>query len=138
MTDGQLYLLNIADKRVTPLTKDFNPSVQRAVWNKADGQIYFTAENRDCYSLYRMNPADGKIQQLEVSEDLVNSFSLAQNAPVMAYYGQSASNSDRLYTMNTKKMKSSLLEDLSKDILKDVELGECKAWSFTNSRGDTI
>ena len=75
MTDGQLYLLNIADKRVTPLTKDFNPSVQRAVWNKADGQIYFTAENRDCYSLYRMNPADGKIQQLEVSEDLVNSFS---------------------------------------------------------------
>ena len=54
------------------------------------------------------------------SEDLVNSFSLAQNAPVMAYYGQSASNSDRLYTMNTKKMKSSLLEDLSKDILKDV------------------
>ena len=36
------------------------------------------------------------------------------------------------------KMKSSLLEDLSKDILKDVELGECKAWSFTNSRGDTI
>lgn len=138
MTDGQFYLLNIADKRVTPLTKDFNPSVQRAVWNKADGQIYFTAENRDCYSLYRMNPADGKIQQLEVSEDLVNSFSLAQNAPVMAYYGQSASNSDRLYTMNTKKMKSSLLEDLSKDILKDVELGECKAWSFTNSRGDTI
>ena len=109
MTDGQLYLLNIADKRVTPLTKDFNPSVQRAVWNKVDGQIY-----------------------------LVNSFSLAQNAPVMVYYGQSASNSDRLYTMNTKKMKSSLLEDLSKDILKDVELGECKAWSFTNSRGDTI
>ena len=131
-------MLNIADKRVTPLTKDFNPSVQRAVWNKADGQIYFTAENCDCYSLYRMNPADGKILQLEVSEDLVNSFSLAQNAPVMAYYGQSASNSDRLYTMNTKKMKSSLLEDLSKDILKDVELGECKAWSFTNSRGDTI
>ena len=108
MTDGQLYLLNIADKRVTPLTKDFNPSVQRAVWNKADGQIYFTAENRDCYSLYRMNPADGKIQQLEVSEDLVNSFSLAQNAPVMAYYGQSASNSDRLYTMNTKKIEINL------------------------------
>ena len=137
-TDGQLYLLNIADKKVIPLTKDFNPSVQRAVWNKADGQVYFTAENRDCYSLYRMNPANGKIQQLEVPEDLVNSFSLAQNAPVMAYYGQSASNSDRMYTLNTKNLKSSMLEDLSKDILKDVVLGECKAWSFTNSRGDTI
>lgn len=26
MTDGQLYLLNIADKRVTPLTKDLIPA----------------------------------------------------------------------------------------------------------------
>ena len=138
MTDSQLYLLNIADGKVTPLTKDFNPSVQRTVWNEADGQIYFTAENRDCYSLYRMNPSTGKITRIEVPEELVNSFSLAQQAPVMAYYGQSASNSDRLYTLNTKNLKSALQEDLSKEILQDIELGECKAWSFTNSRGDTI
>lgn len=138
MTDGQLYLLGIADKRATPLTKEFNPSVQRAVWNKADGQVYFTAENRDCYSLYRMNPSDGKIRQIEVPEDLVNSFSLARQAPVMAFYGQGASNSDRLYSLDTERLKSKLLEDLSKDILKDVELGECKAWNFANSRGDTI
>lgn len=135
MTDQQLYVMNIADKKVTPLTKYFNPNVQRVVWNESDGKIYFTAENRDYYSLYQMNPEDGKIQQLEVPEDLVNSFSLAKDAPVMVYYGQSTSNSDRLYTLNTKNLKSSLVEDLSKDILKDVELGECKAWSFTNSRG---
>lgn len=138
MTDQQLYVMNIADKKVTPLTKYFNPNVQRVVWNESDGKIYFTAENRDYYSLYQMNPEDGKIQQLEVPEDLVNSFSLAKDAPVMVYYGQSTSNSDRLYTLNTKNLKSSLVEDLSNDILKDVELGECKAWSFTNSRGDTI
>lgn len=138
MTDGQLYLLDIADKKVTPLTKEFNPSVQRATWNEMDGQVYFTAENRDYYSLYRMDPATGKIRQLEVPEDLVNSFSLAQHAPVLVYYGQSASNSDRMYLLNLKNLKSSLQEDLSKNILKDVELGECKAWNFTNSRGDTI
>lgn len=138
MTDQQLYVMNIADKKVTPLTKYFNPNVQRVVWNESDGKIYFTAENRDYYSLYQMNPEDGKIQQLEVPEDLVNSFSLAKDAPVMVYYGQSTSNSDRLYTLNTKNLKSSLVEDLSNDILKEVELGECKAWSFTNSRGDTI
>lgn len=138
MTDNQLYLMNIVDKKITPLTKNFKPNVQRAVWNEADKQVYFTAENRDCYSLYRMNPVNGEIRQLDVPEELVKSFSLAQNAPVMAYYGQSASNSDRLYTLNTKNLKSSLIDDLSKDLLKNIELGECKAWSFTNSRGDTI
>ncbi len=138
MYDYQLYLMNLTDKKITPLTKFFNPSVQQTVWNKLDGQIYFTAENRDYISLYRMNPKDGKIQQIEVKEDLVKSISLSEDAPVLAYYGQGAMNSDRLYTLDTKKQKHTLVEDLSKDILKDIQLGECLDWNFINSKGNTI
>ena len=138
MYDYQMYLLNIADKRVTPVTKDFNPSIQQTVWSKADGQVYFTAENRDYISLYRMNPADGSIHSLDAREDLVKGVTFADNAPVMAYYGQGAMNSDRLYTFDLKKRKQSLVEDLSKEILKDVQLGECRDWNFLNSKGDTI
>ena len=136
--DYQMYIMNLADKKITPMTRDFNPSVQQTVWNKVDGQIYFTAENRDYISLYRMNPVNGKIQQLEAKEDLVKSFCLADQAPIMAYYGQGAMNSDRLYTFDTKKGKTILMEDLSREILKDVQLGECHAWNFISSRGDTI
>ena len=136
--DTQLYLMNLADKQITPLTKHFNPCVQRAVWSTADGQVYFTAENRDYISFYRLNPKNGKIQQIDVKEDLVTGFSLAQSAPVAAYYGQGASNSDRLYTLDTKKMKQALVEDLSKDILEGIQLGECRSWDFVNAKGDTI
>lgn len=138
MFDYQMYLMNLADKRITPVTKYFNPSVQRTIWNKVDGQIYFIAENRDYISLYRMNPINGKIQQLETKEDLVKALDMAENAPIMAYYGQGAMNSDRLYTLDTKKLKHTLVEDLSKDLLKDVQLGECRDWNFINSKGDTI
>lgn len=136
--DYQMYMMNLADKKVTPLTKQFNPSVQRIVWNRKDGQIYFTAENRDYVSLYRLNPADGKIRQIEVKEDLVKGFSVADNAPLMAYYGQGVMNSDRLYTLDTKKGKTVMVEDLSRETLKDVQLGECHDWNFVSSRGDTI
>ena len=136
--DYQLYLMNLGDKQILPMTKDFYPSVQQTIWNKVDGQIYFTAENRDYISLYRMNPADGKILQLDAKEDLVKSITLAESAPVMAYYGQGAMNSDRLYTLDTKKLKHTLVEDLSKDLLRDVQLGECRDWNFINSKGDTI
>ena len=136
--DTQLYLMDIAGKKITPLTKEFNPCVQRVVWNTADGQVYFTAENRDYLSFYRLNPKDGKIQQMDVNEDLVTGFALAAQAPVAAYYGQSASNSDRLYTVETKKWKQTLKEDLSAKILDGVQLGECKAWNFVNEKGDTI
>ena len=138
MYDYQMYLMDLADKKVTPVTKYFNPSVQRVVWNKVDGKIYFTAENRDYVSLYSMNPADGKIQQVETKEDLVKGLSLSANASLLAYYGQGAMNSDRLYTLDLKKKKHTLVEDLSKDILKDVQLGECRDWNFINSKGDTI
>ena len=136
--DYQLYIMNLADKKITPMTKNFNPSVQQTVWNKVDGQIYFTAENRDYISLYRMNPKDGKIQPMDVKEELVKGISLADHAPLMAYYGQGAMNSDRLYTLDIKKGKTTLVEDLSQEILKDVQLGECRDWNFINSKGDTI
>ena len=138
MYDYQMYLMDLADKKVTPVTKSFNPSVQRVVWNKVDGKIYFTAENRDYVSLYCMNPVDGKIQQVETKEDLVKGLSLSANASLLAYYGQGAMNSDRLYTLDLKKKKHTLVEDLSKDLLKDVQLGECRDWNFINSKGDTI
>lgn len=136
--DYQLYMMDLANRNVRPLTKDFNPAVSNVEWSTADGMIYFTAENRDYVSLYRLNPTNGKIQQIEVPEDMVSGFSLAQNAPCAVWYGQGASNSDRVYTLDLKKLKSTLTDDISARTLKDVELGECHAWNFTNSRGDTI
>lgn len=138
MIDTQLYLMNLADKKITPLTKEFDPNVQSVEWNTADNKVYFTAENRDYYSLYQLNPSTKQIRQIQVPEDLVLSFATAAHAPLMAWYGESASNSHRLYTLNTNNLKSTLQTDLSAQILKGVELGECKEWNFTNSRGDTI
>ena len=137
MIDTQLYLMTLSDKKVRPLTKDFNPNVQ-SDWSKADGNIYFTAEDKDCVHLFQLNPKSGKFTLLKTPEEYIKSFSLASSAAEMAFSGQSASNADRLYKMNTKALKSQLVDDLSARELKDVELGECKAWNFVNSRGDTL
>lgn len=138
MIDTQLYLMTLTDKKVRPLTKDFNPNVQSVDWSKADGNIYFTAEDKDCVHLFQLNPKSGKFTLLKTPEEYIKSFSLASSAAEMAFSGQSASNADRLYKMNTKALKSQLVDDLSARELKDVELGECKAWNFVNSRGDTL
>ena len=138
MYDYQLYLMDLADKKVIPVTKEFNPNVGDYHWNRYDGKIYFTAENTDLISLFCLNPANGAIEQLPAAEDLVKKFDLASDAPVMVWYGQGASNSDRAYITDLKKGKTTLLEDLSKEILNGVKLGECIPWNFTNSKGDEI
>lgn len=130
--------MNLADKKVRPMTKNFNPNVQSVDWSKADGNIYFTAEDKDCMHLFQLNPKSGKFTLLKTPEENIKSFSIAAAAPEMAFSGQSASNADRLYKMSTKAQKSLLVDDLSARLLKDIELGECKAWNFVNSRGDTL
>lgn len=138
MIDTQLYLMTLSDKKVRALTKDFNPNVLSTEWSKVDGNIYFTAEDKDCVHLFQLNPKSGKFTLLKTPEEYIKSFSLASSAAEMAFSGQSASNADRLYKMNTKALKSQLVDDLSARELKNVELGECKAWNFVNSRGDTL
>ena len=100
--------------------------------------MYFTALDRDYKRLYRMDAFTGKTEILTTGEDMVNGFSLADKAPKMAYFGQGASNTDRLYSMDLKSRKSSLLEDCHRERFHNVAFGECRNWDFINSRGDTI
>lgn len=138
MEDGQLFLFDLSTKTVTPMTKDFNPSVSNPTWSEHNGQIYFTADDKDCEHLFTLNPVTGKIHSLGALEDVVTNYSIASHAPIMTYIGQSASNSFRLYSYSLNTKKSVLIEDCSKVILKDVILGECHDWNFVSSRGDTI
>lgn len=137
MIDIQLYLMDLQSKQIEPLTKTFDPNVMQAVWSAADNCVYFNAEDRDCISLFRLNPAKKHIEKVNVPEEMVLGFSVAEKAPSLSFYGESASNAHRQYVVDLKKDASKLEEDLHGE-LKDVLLGECKAWDFVNSRGDTI
>ena len=137
-SDGQLFLYNIADKSIKPLTKDFDPSVDSYEWNALDKQIYITAKDKDRVRMYSLNPSNGKIKQLQAKEDVISDYSIANQAFEMVYFGLSASNSQRLYTYNLKNDASSCLIDLSKEILRDVTLGEVQDWNFVSAQGDTI
>jgi len=138
MYDYQLYVMDINNNEVKPLTKYFNPNVTDMEWSSADGKIYFMAENKDSVSLYRMEPASWEIHQMKVPEELVKSFTLANKAATMVYCGQGTKNSDRIYSVDLKNDSHKLVEDLSYELLDGIKLGDCKSWNFVNSRGDTI
>ena len=138
MYDYQLYVMNVKDKEVKPLTKYFNPNVTDMEWSAADGRIYFMAENKDSVSLYRMEPNSWEIHQMLVPEELVKGFTLANRANTMVYCGQGTKNSDRIYAVDLKNDSHRLVDDLSHELLDGIKLGDCKSWNFVNSRGDTI
>lgn len=140
MSDQQLFLYDLAAKQVRPVSKDFDPSIRTFTWNKRDNRIYLQAENKDCVHLYVLDPVKGEITPLPVNEDIVSDFTIADEAPELVYFGESVSNSQRLYSLRLDKKKSApvCLADLSEKILQDVTLGEVRDWNFQAAAGDTI
>lgn len=145
MSDKQLFFCDngsdfgLIGPSAIPITKDFNPSILNFSVNRKNRTIYFQAEDKDRVRLYSYTRT-GLITEYPVEEDIISDFSVAADAPELVYFGESASNSQRLYSMNLKKKEkeSVCLKDLSKDILKDITLGEVHDWNFQAATGDTI
>lgn len=138
LSDGQLFLYDLQTKKASALTKYFNPSVEQFEWNKNENQIYFLGTDRDCMHLFNLDPVSKKIKMIPTEEEVVYGYSFASESPEVAYYGASVSNSQRLYAENIQKNTSICLDDLSKERLKGIKLGEVKDWNFVSLRGDTI
>ena len=148
MTENELFLYDIASKKVTPLTKDFDPSIEKTDWSWADGQIYVSAEDRDYVNMFVINPKTGKITQIPVQGDDTYRFDLATHAPVLAYLSYKTLEPASAYVMNVSaaskisqssnfKVQSSKFFD-GREALGEAEVGKCSDWNFTNSKGDTV
>ncbi|MCR4915406.1 MAG: prolyl oligopeptidase family serine peptidase [Prevotella sp.] len=142
MTENELFIYDIASRQVRPLTKDFDPSVQRVTWSKADGKIYFSAENRDYVHLYSLDPATGSIEQQPVGGDYIYRWDIAAHAPVIAHLAYNTLEPASAYVTKMEKnaknrAKQWLLFD-GKTALGDAQVGTCQDWNFKNSKGDTV
>lgn len=138
--DIQAFIMNLSDRKVRPMTRDFNPSIGvPAVWNKADNMIYFKAEDGFDLPLYRMNPKSGDITRLDVKTGFTRNFSIGNDeSRWLGYTGMDYTYSGRGYLLDLKNGNSILIDDPMADQLSTVEFGKSEKWTFTSSNGDLI
>ena len=137
MTENELFLYDLATKNVKPLTKEFDPSVGTIGWSKADGAIYFTAEDRDYVRIFRLNPATGKTEQLPIDGDYAYRWDMAENAAVLTYLSYKAMEPASAYVQHASDKKPLVVFD-GRTALGDAQVGTCQDWNFKNSHGDTV
>ena len=140
MTEGELFIMDLASKDIKAITKDFNPSVGEYTWNKGSGNIYFVAEDKDRKPLFEYNPATGRFAEVPLPEDIVTAFSISENGLEGIAVGESAVNPDALYAFSSgkKTMKVRKLDSTGTRLLEEAQLAEVINWDFVNSKGDTI
>ena len=138
--DVQAFIYTIASGDVEPITRDFNPSIDKILqWNRTDGNIYFLTVDKDCKNIYRYLAKDKKIEELQLCQDVITSFSLPQDAPAKAaYIGAGTQSAGVAYMYDVKKKVSTLLADPMGEKLSGYELGDVEEWNFTSSDGTLI
>ena len=131
--------MDLTTKEITPITRDFNPSVSLLQWNRTDGCIYFNTTDKDCQPIYRYTPKKGTFEMLPLAEDVISSFTLADKAPqVAAYVGGGNTSTGVAYLYDGKKQTSKLLANPMQKMLDKIEFGRMEEWNFTASDGTTI
>lgn len=137
--DNQAYIMDIATRGITPLTRNFNPVVEPLQWNRSDGCIYFITTDEDCKNIYRYIPDEEKFEKLPLMEDVITSFSLPVDAPSMAaYIGGGNTSTGVAYIYDMKKKRSQLLANPMAESFADLEFGQMEEWYFTSKTGTRI
>lgn len=135
--DIQAYELNLADRKVRPLTVDFDPSIKQAEW-AADGKIYILGEEGFENNVFALDPATLKYTRIPLSIETLRGMSISRNGDKIAYWGQGADYAGSGYIYDTRKKKDTLVDDPLAERLAEIDMSKFEAWNWTDHSDGTV
>lgn len=136
--DGQAFIMNKETKNITPISRDFNPSLTFLTWNKGDNTIYFRAEDSTRQKICKYTPEKKRWALLPLQGDIIRTFSISDNGKNAAYYSIGGSSSTKAYLYDSKHKRSTLYADPMAEILSDITLGKIVPEIYTAKDGTPI
>jgi dipeptidyl aminopeptidase/acylaminoacyl peptidase len=136
--DTQAYLYDLEKKTADPITRSFNPSIERAIWSEYNNKIYFLAEDSTYKRIYVLDPEEKNIEHLNADADVVKGISLAKKAPIMAYSGNGIDYPSRSYLLDLASNKHLLISDPEKEFFNSIQFGKTEEWIFKAKGGYEI
>ena len=127
--DTQAFLYDTGTKTLEPITREFNPTVDNAVW-AGDGNVYFATVDRDMENVYRYLPATKKFEKINVPANIVSSFNVQENAvdfaPVAYALGSDSTAFPKVYKVDLSKNASAVFVDNSSELESKLAFPEVK------------
>lgn len=136
--DNQAFIYNIDTQEVKPVSRDFDPSIESAYWHPLDDSLYFRVTEKANGNLYRYSPNSGHYKRLQTNVDVVRGLSFAKQKRLAVYWGSGVTSPHKLYKIDLKKGKASLLKDINSDLFQSVKIGHVKDWDFKTENGKTV
>ena len=137
MFDYHLYLMDARTLKVTPVTADDATSIEDMEWSAADKCLYYTAQNGDSVSLYRLDMKTLKSTMVRQPLEELSGMSIASKGGNIMVHGSSMSVPYEVYNITAPagKAKAALVMAPNRDDYAGLRLSEAKPWSFETERG---
>ncbi len=136
--DTQAYLFDLATNSIEPISKNFDPAINQALWSQTENCIYFVTTDRSFRHLFRYNLLTKEFEYIECGVEVLGTFSLAREKPVAVYTGSSAAVPPKSFVIDLKTRESRLLLDPGKEDFSNVSFGDVKRWTCKNKNGVEI
>lgn len=138
--DDQLYSLDRATGTVTPLTRDFDPSIEAFAWSARAGRLFATATDTTAVGIYAWDPARPAWKPLPAPVEAVGGLALSADGSRLAWYGEDALRPERVFTLDLARKGSRPVEFAAPagEALADVEFGRHQTWDFSTADGTRI
>ena len=130
--DNQAYLYDTQTKKVQPISKLFDPSINQAYWCHAQECIYFTATDRSFRRLYRYDLNRKEFSIINCGVEALHQFDVSDKKPAAVYVGSSAASPSKAFFLDIQKREWNILHDPGKEDFANVKFGDVKRWIFKN------
>ena len=134
--DIQAYLFDLADRTARPITREFNPSIERAFWSGDGKVIRFLTTDGARTRLYDYAPAGKTFVPRESGVDVIERIDIASAAPRAVFVGSSPQTPPRVFLWDLKTGK---IRPLAGPLPgSEITAGKVETWTFKNRRGVEI
>jgi len=133
--DGQLYIHDLSDGGVTPVSRELKPSISTMHWSRADGKIYCICNDRQDEPVYAYDVKRDEWTRLDAGVDVVEALDVARGAPVAVVAGSRATMPQQVTLLDLRRGKARTLLDPAAERYADVEFGRVEPWSCKLSDG---
>ncbi len=136
--DNQAYLFDLKSHKVTPITKDFKPSIMESYWNPYNKQIYFLTTDRSYQDIWQYNPDSKQFKKLNTTVDAIGQMSFAAKSPMMSFSGSSMQTPNTGWVYNLSNNKEEEVSNPEKSFFSNIKFGKVENWNFKDKQGWTI
>uniref|UniRef100_UPI002FDABFEE prolyl oligopeptidase family serine peptidase n=1 Tax=Arsukibacterium sp. TaxID=1977258 RepID=UPI002FDABFEE len=135
--DGQLYLLDATATQITPLSKQFDPSISSIVLNARQQLVALVSEG-DRSLLYSVDIQRQRFSRLAFSQDVTERFVMANDrAGTILAAGSAVATPQLLERLSPGQRRATVLHS-SAPLYQHITLGEVRDFTVVNKEGDSI